>query len=131
MYSSHLDKFKESPREDDCSKMVVKSAKMDHGHPPRVPSSRYHTLNVVTSSLAKEWIARLKRTGPKGSPCCTPVVDEMMESPKKGEMRYDKLARQMEINKYNFNPKETVSPNTIKSITVVNLKENHRATMIT
>jgi len=44
--------------------MVAKSAKMDCGDPPRVPSSRYHTLNVDTSSLAKEWIARLK---PKGS----------------------------------------------------------------
>ena len=32
---------------------------------------RYKT----TSSLAKEWMTRLERTGPKGSPCCTPVAD--------------------------------------------------------
>ena len=67
MYSSHLDRFKERPKENDHTKMVVKSAKTDCGDPPRVPSSRYHTLNVDTSSLAKEWIARLKWTGPKGS----------------------------------------------------------------
>jgi len=46
MYSSHLDRFKESPKEDDCLKVVIKSAKTDCGDPPRVPSSRYHTLNA-------------------------------------------------------------------------------------
>jgi len=95
MYSSHLDRFKETPKEDESPKMVVKSAKMDCGDPPRVPSSRYHTLNADPSSQAKEWIARLKKTGPKGSPCCTPVADEIMESPKKkDEMVYDRQARQ-------------------------------------
>ena len=66
MYASNLERFKESPREEDCSRIVVKSAKTDCGEPPRVPSSRYQTLNVDTSSLAKEWMARLTRMDPRG-----------------------------------------------------------------
>jgi len=35
-YASHLERFKESPRED-FSIIAVKSAKTDCGEPPRVP----------------------------------------------------------------------------------------------
>ena len=45
-------------------------------------------------------------------------------------MVYDRQAKLMEINRelLSHDPKEAVTPNTIKSITIVHLKENYRAT---
>ena len=45
-------------------------------------------------------------------------------------MVYNRQARQREINRETslLRPEEAVTPNTIKSIVIVHLKENHRAT---
>ena len=50
--------------------------------PPRVPSSRYKTQNSDLSDEIKSCIARQKRRGPRGSPCCIPSHELMVYSPK-------------------------------------------------
>ena len=51
------------------------------------PSSRYHRfigmVGSVANLLVMGAIPREKRTGPNGSPCCTPLVDWMIFSPRK------------------------------------------------
>ena len=60
-------------------------------------------------------MARLKRTGTKGLPCCSPVADGMMESPKN---RRDKQARQRnkQLKLLLHDMKEAVTPDTIELI---------------
>jgi len=47
MYTSYFEMFQER-------RLVLKSAKIVCSEPPRVPSSRYHTLNVDKSYLTKD-----------------------------------------------------------------------------
>jgi len=47
------------------------------------PSSRYHLCSAPLWGRASKaaWIPAAKRKGPKGSPCCTPRVDQMTFRP--------------------------------------------------
>jgi len=47
------------------------------------PSSRYHLCSAPLWGRASNaaWIPAAKRKGPKGSPCCTPRVDQMTFRP--------------------------------------------------
>jgi len=61
-------------------KNSCKTAKTDCRESPRVPSSRYQTLKVDTShrmncQTEKDWAQGVP-------PCCTSVIDGMIELPK-------------------------------------------------
>ena len=103
--------------------MVVKSAKMDCVEPTRVPSSRYHTLNTDISLLSEGSMAKLNRNKSKGSPCWTPVADEMEFPKKKKSLRGDtigqpnkgKYANKLLLHKIS----ELITRSTTKSVIVV------------
>ncbi|KAJ2938457.1 hypothetical protein O0L34_g12896 [Tuta absoluta] len=61
----------------------ARSRSTTSGLPPMVPSSKYQMLSGDSSSVMIFWIARLKTSGPRGSPCWAPTWDKMSESPKK------------------------------------------------
>ena len=43
--------------------------------PPRVPSSKLNRASLDSSCVIMCWMLRQKRSGPKGSPCCTPSAE--------------------------------------------------------
>ena len=53
------------------------SSHTDLGSPAIVASSKYQTLKLDFVEEAMSWIAREKRSGPGGSPCCTPESDQI------------------------------------------------------
>jgi len=51
------------------------------GSPPIHPSSRYQMFRSALILHDTSWMARVKRAGLRGSPCCTPVAESRLKFP--------------------------------------------------
>jgi len=56
------------------------------GSPPMHQSSRYQMFRSSLILDVTSWIARAKRAGPRGSPCCTPVTEPRLKFPWKKDV---------------------------------------------
>ena len=79
--NSHLELFISRPTED--SPFLMKAALLSTvcGSPPMQSSPRYQTFRSDLTSDVTPWMARAKRAGPGGPPCCTPVAEWKQKSP--------------------------------------------------
>ena len=73
--SSHFASFKCKPKAEDMRFTDCRSESTWLVSPPIVQSSKYQMLNSEERVVANDWMAKLNKAGPKGSPCCTPVAE--------------------------------------------------------
>ena len=65
------------PSDGPSDSMMLRVAAMSCGEPTKLPSSKYHAFRVRLGNTALMcstlgWRVRVKPSGPRGSPCCTP-----------------------------------------------------------
>ena len=77
MTNSDLDGFRKRPMSADIHEHFFMSSHTDLGSTAIVASSKYQTLILEFMDEAMSRIAREKRSGPRGSPCCTPESDQI------------------------------------------------------
>ena len=73
--SSHFASFNCKPKAKDMRFTDRRSESAWLVSPPIVPLSKYQMLNSEERVVASDWMAKLNKAGPKGSPCCTPVAE--------------------------------------------------------
>ena len=73
--SSHLASFSCRPKAEDMRFTDCRSESTWFVSPPIVPSSKYQMLTSEDMVVTSDWMAKLNKAGPKGSPCCTPVAE--------------------------------------------------------
>ena len=75
--NSDLDGFRRRPMSASIHEHLLMSSQADLGSPAIVASSKYQTLKLDFMEEAMSRIALEKRSGPRGSPCCTPESDQI------------------------------------------------------
>ena len=84
--SSHLQLLISRPIEDKSSLIMVALVSTVCGSPPIHPSSRYQMFRSALILDVTSWMARAKRAGPRGLPCCTPVAESRLKFPWKRDV---------------------------------------------
>jgi len=85
--SSHLEILISRPIEDRPSLIMVALVNtVSESVGLRHPSSRYQIFRSGLILDVSSWMARVKRAGPMGSPCCTPVTESRLKFPWKRDV---------------------------------------------
>jgi len=84
--SSHVELLISRPIRDKLSLIMVALMSMVCGSPPIQPSSRYQMFRSALILDVTSWMARVKRAGPRGSPCYTLVAESRLTFPWKRDV---------------------------------------------